>query len=150
MFHVTEKDNVRINFDRSLLEQQLQTATAIDHSQSPPAIVDLSTGRNNPQDWTQIGLDYTHQFPRNISVTFSPVWQGRRFRHRQPYIARDGTLVNKHQDIDTIRLEINGRYTAPRGWLFGEISYKYQDRDSNFPEGDLEKNEAQISVGISL
>jgi len=150
MFHVTEKDNLTIKFERSLLEQQFQRATAIDHSQSSPVIVGLNTGRNNPQDWTQIGLDYTHQFPRNISVTFSPVWQGRRFRHRQPYIARDGTLVNKHEDIDTIRLEINGRYTAPRGWLFGEISYKYQDRDNNFPDSDLKKNEAQISVGISL
>ena len=150
MFHVTEKDNLTIKFDRSLLEQQFQRATAIDLSQSPPVIVDLRTGRNNPQHWTQIGVDFTHQFPRNFSITLSPVWQKRRFRDRQPFIARDGNLVNKHQEIDTIRLEVNGRYTAPRGWLFGEISYKYQDRDNNFPGGDLEKNEAKISVGISL
>jgi len=149
-FHVTERDNLTIKFERSLLEQQFQRATAIDLSQSSPVVENLNIGRNNPQDWTQIAVDYTHQFPRNFSVTFSPAWQGRRYRDRQPFIDKDGTLVNKPEEIDTIRLEINGRYTAPRGWLFGEISYKYQDRDSNFPDSDLKKNEAQISVGISL
>ena len=47
-------------------------------------------------------------------------------------------------------MEVRCRYTAPHGWLFGEISYNYQDRDSNFPGGDLRKNVAKISVGISL
>ena len=41
-------------------------------------------------------------------------------------------------------------YTAPRKWLFGEITYRYIDIRSNVPGGDLIKNEAQISVGINF
>ena len=43
-----------------------------------------------------------------------------------------------------------GRYTAPNGWLFGEISYNYQDRDSNFPNGDLVNNVGTVSMGLSF
>ncbi len=41
-------------------------------------------------------------------------------------------------------------YSAPGEWLFGEITYKYIDIRSNVPGGDLIKNEAMISVGVSF
>ncbi|MDR4499185.1 MAG: hypothetical protein MRK02_14895 [Candidatus Scalindua sp.] len=149
-FNVTERDSLTIKFERSLKEQQFQTKNIIDFSTIPTSIISTGDGRNNPYHWTQIGIDYTHQFPGNLSVSFSPGWQQVRFRDRQPSFGEDGTLINKHQTIDTIRMEILGRYTAPNGWLFGEVSYNYQDRDSNFPNGDLVKNVGAVSMGLSF
>lgn len=149
-FNVMNRGNLTVKFERSLAEQQFQRDDVIDFSQSPPTILGTGTGRNNPYHWTQIGIDYTHQFPRNFSVIFSPAWQQVKFRDRRPTFGEDGTILNKHQTIDTIRMRIKGRYTAPNGWLFGEISYDYQDRDSNLPNGDLVKNVGEISVGLSF
>ncbi len=59
-------------------------------------------------------------------------------------------MVRKHQEITTLRLEVNSRYTTPHEWLFGEISYRYIDIRSNVAGSDMIKNEAQISIGISL
>ena len=146
-FNATERDNLTIKFERSLREQQFQRESIVDLSQDPPGVL-LGDGRNNPQHWTQIGIDYIHQFPRNFSIVFSPAWQRRKFRDRQPFIDVNGTLINKHQEIDSIRMGISGRYTAPNEWLFGEMSYNYSYRDSNFPNGDLVKNVAAITVGL--
>ena len=82
-----------IKFERSLKEQQFQTENIIDFSQIPTSIVSTGTARNNPYHWTQIGIDYTHQFPGNFSVSFSPAWQQVRFRDRQPIFGEDGTLT---------------------------------------------------------
>ena len=138
-FNVTERDNLLIKFERSLVEQQFQ--------RDPD---NIARGDNNPQDWTQLNMSYTHEFPRRFSVTFSPAIQKRSFRERQNTLSRSGGIVSKHQKITTVRLEVIGRYTTPSEWLFGEISYRYIDIDSNFPFGDMTKNEAQISVGISF
>ncbi|MDR4506399.1 MAG: outer membrane beta-barrel protein [Candidatus Scalindua sp.] len=149
-FNVTRRDTLTIKFERSLVEQQFQRENVIDFSKTPTEIINSGIGRNNPQYWTQLGIDYAHQFPGNFSVIFSPAWQRRRFRDRQPIFGEDGTLINTHQEIDTVRMEVRGRYTAPRGWLFGEISYNYQNRDSNLPNGDLVKNVGEVSVGLSF
>ncbi|MCP4991068.1 MAG: hypothetical protein GY928_34960, partial [Colwellia sp.] len=125
-FAVTRRDNLTIKLERSLVEQQYQQERIFDTSTSPISIVASGQTRNNPQQWTQMSLDFTHKFGKSFSATFSPTWQRRRFRDRQPLIAEDGvTLINKHQEVDSILMNISGRYTAPGGWLFGEVSYNY-------------------------
>ncbi|GJQ58628.1 MAG: hypothetical protein D8M57_12500 [Candidatus Scalindua sp. AMX11] len=154
-FNITRRDLLTLKVERSLVEQQFQQERIVDLT-IPPSQIDqtdiISPGRgdNNPQHWTQIGFDYTHQFSRNISLTFSPVWQRRKFRDRDFLIGEDGTFISTHREIDTIQFELAGRYTAPRGWLFGEFFYKYQDRDSNIPGGDLVKNSGGISIGLNF
>jgi len=49
-----------------------------------------------------------------------------------------------------IRVNVTARFDALQEWLFGEISYSYQDRSSNLQGGDLVENVGQISVGISF
>ncbi len=47
-------------------------------------------------------------------------------------------------------MEVSGKYTSPQEWFFGEITYRYIDMRSNVHSGDLIKNEAIISMGISF
>jgi hypothetical protein len=110
-FNVTERDNILVKLERSLVEQQFM--------RDPD---NTAQGDNNPQDWTQINMDYTHEFPRNFSVTLSPTIQRRSFLERQNVPTDDGGIVSKHQRITVMRLEVNGKYTAPNEWLSGEIS----------------------------
>jgi hypothetical protein len=76
--------------------------------------------------------------------------QRRKFRDRNFLFGEDGTFISTHREIDTIRVGISGKYTAPRGWLFGEVFYNYQNRDSNITGGDLTKNTGGISVGLNF
>ncbi len=142
-FNITERDNLLIKLERSLVEQQFQ--------RDPD---NFSRGDNNPQDWTQINMEYTHQFPRRFSVTISPSLQQRSFRERQNFPTKQpiggGAIISKHQKITSYGLEVNGKYTAPREWLFGKISYEYVDERSNIAFGDLIKNVVKISVGINF
>ncbi|MCP4264605.1 MAG: outer membrane beta-barrel protein [Candidatus Brocadiaceae bacterium] len=138
-FNITKSDNLLLKLEKSLVEQKFMINP--DNS---------AEGENNPQDWTQINMTYTHYFPRRFSVALSPAIQKRSFRERQNLLGNSGNTVRKHQNITTLRLEVNGRYTTPHGWLFGEISYRYIDIRSNVAGGDMIKNEAQISIGISL
>ncbi len=142
-FNVTERDNLLIKLERSLVEQQFQ--------RDPN---DFTRGDNNPQDWTQLNIRYTHQFPRRFSVTISPSIQHRSFRERQNFPTKlpigGSGIISKHQKITSYRLEVSGKYTAPREWLFGEISYKYIDERSNVAFGDLVKNVFKFSVGINF
>ncbi len=138
-FNVTERDNLLIKLEKSLVEQQFM----IDPNNS-------ARGDNNPQDWSQINMMYTHEFPRRFSVTISPAIQHRRFRERQNLTNKSGGVVSKYEDITTLRMEVSGKYTSPKEWLFGEIFYRYKDIRSNVFGGDLTKNEARISVGISF
>ena len=93
---------------------------------------------------------YTHEFPRRFSVKISPAIQRRSFRERQNLLSKGGGLVRKHQKITTLRLEVSGKYTSPKEWLFGEITYRYIDSRSNVLGGDMVKNEAIINVGVSF
>ncbi len=138
-FNITENDNLLLKFEKSLVEQQFQT------DPDNPA-----GGDNNPQDWTQINMKYTHQFQRRFSVTVSPAIQKRSFRERQNLPGNSGDTVRKHQEITTLRLEVSGRYTAPSEWLFGEISYRYIDIRSNVSGSDMIRNVAQISLGLNF
>ncbi len=136
-FNVSERDNLTIKIERSLREQQFQRS-----------VIDPSIGDGNPYYFTQIDIDYIHILPRGFSIIFSPTFQHLRFREKEFTTSKSGVAVLKHEKVDTIRFEIRARYNAPENWLFGDISYKYQDRDSNLVGGDLVKNEAQISVGL--
>lgn len=136
---VTERDNLLIKLEKSLVEQQFM--------RDP---FDLARGENNPQDWSQINMKYTHEFPRRFSVIVSPAIQHRRFRKQQRLPRRSGGSVLKHQDITTLRFEASARYTSPDGWLFGEITYRFIDMHSNVHRGDMVNNVALISLGISL
>jgi len=136
---VTERDNLLIKLERSLVEQQFM--------RDP---YDPARGDNNPQDWTQINMKYTHEFPRRFSVILSPAIQHRSFRERQLLPHRSGGSVIKHQDITTLRFEASTRYTSPDEWLFGEITYRYIDIRSNVHGGDMINNVALISLGISF
>jgi hypothetical protein len=138
-FDVTERDNLLIKIEKSLVEQQFLL------DPNNPA-----GGDNNPQDWSQINMKYTHEFPRRFSVILSPAIQHRRFRERQNLPNRSGGVISKHQDITTLRLEASGKYTSLNEWLFGELTYRYIDIRSNVNGGDLVKNEAIISIGISF
>ncbi len=138
-FNATERDNILVKLERSLVEQQFM------RDPDNPA-----QGDNNPQDWTQINMDYTHEFPRNLSVTLLPTIQRRSFRERQNVPTDGGGIISKHQHITVMKLEVNGKYTAPSEWLSGEISYRYIDVRSNVINGDLIKNEFQISLGLSF
>ncbi len=138
-FDVTERDNLLIKIEKSLVEQQFM----IDPNNP-------SRGDNNPQDWSQINMKYTHEFPRRFSITISPAIQHRRFRERQNLPNKSGGIVSKHQDVTTLRMEVSGRYTSPQKWIFGEITYRYIDIRSNVHGGDLIKNEAIISMGVSF
>jgi hypothetical protein len=132
-FNVTERDNLTIKFERSLREQQFQ--------RDP---VNTAVGDDNPNFFTQFNIDYIHQFPRrNFSFKFSPTFQTLRFRE-------GAAITQPREKVDTIRLEASVRYNAPRNWLFCEISYNYQDRNSTLSNGGLVTNIAQISVGLSF
>ncbi|MFQ5964089.1 MAG: hypothetical protein ACE5KZ_07385 [Candidatus Scalinduaceae bacterium] len=135
-FNVAERDELTIKFERSLKEEQFQTDPLIS-----------SLGDNNPYFFTQLNVDYVHKFHRNISFIFSPAFQTLRF------LEKDIDLMSgviKREKVDLIRVKVTARYDTRREWLFGEISYSYQDRDSNFEDGDLVKNVGQISVGINF
>lgn len=138
-FNVSERDNVTIKIERSLRGQQFQRS-----------VIDPSIGDDNPYYFTQIDIDYIHKLPRNFSIIFSPTFQHLRFREKEFTTSKSGATVLKHEKVDTIRFEVAARYNAPRRWLFGEISYRYQDRDSNLVGGDLVKNVGKISVGLSF
>ncbi len=138
-FNVTKNDNLLIKLERSLVEQQFM--------RDPD---NTAQGDNNPQEWTQINMDYTHEFPGNFSATLSPAIQRRSFQERQDVLSDGGGIVRKHQHITAMRLEVNAMYTAPSEWLSGEISYRYIDVRSNVLNGDLIKNELQISLGLSF
>ena len=71
-FNVTERDNLLIKLEKSLVEQQFQ--------RDPD---NTARGDNNPQDWTQINLNYAHEFSKGFSVKISPAIQKRSFRERQ-------------------------------------------------------------------
>ncbi len=81
---------------------------------------------------------------------FSPTIQHLRFRDKRIIVigVPFENSLKEREKVDAIRLEISGRYDAPRKWLFGEISYRYHYRDSNLPGGDLVKNVGKISVGL--
>ncbi len=140
-FNVTERDNLTIKIERSLREQQFQTRP-ISSTETVPD--------TNPYYFTQIDIDWIHRLPSRFSIIFSPTFQHLRFREKNFFTSKNGASILKHEKVDTVRFEISARYDAPRNWLFGEISYRYQDRDSNLVGGDLVKNEAQISVGLSF
>ena len=138
-FDVTERDNLLIKIEKSLVEQQF----LLDPNNT-------AGGDNNPQDWSQINMKYTHEFPKRFSVILSPAIQHRRFRERQSLPNKSGGVVSKHQDITTLRMEVSGRYTSLNEWLFGEITYRYIDMRSNVHGGDNIRNEAIISMRISF
>ncbi len=142
-FNVTERDNLTIKFERSLKEQQFQLQ---------PIPSGNFIGDNRPYYFTQINMDWIHRFPRNFSFRFSPGLQHIKFREKRILVIGDPfeNSLNKREKVDGIRVEISGRYDAPGGWLFGEVSYNYQYRDSNLPGGDLVKNVGRISVGLSF
>ena len=143
-FNVTERDNLTIKFERSLKEQQFQTQ---------PTPSGERIGDNNPYYFTQINMDYIHRFPRgNFSFRFSPALQHIKFREKQFIVIEDPfeNSLKKRQKVDMINLEISARYDAPRKWLFGEISYRYNYRDNSLPNRDLVKNVARISVGLNF
>jgi hypothetical protein len=148
-FNVTEKDELTLKFERSLKEQQFQRAQEVDPG-PPLEIVTLDRGDNNPYFYTQIDIYYVHRFTENFSFTFSPAFQHIRFLERELEFTKNGAIGNVHEKVNTIRFEVIARYDAPREWLFGEISYSYQDRRSNLEGGDLIKNVGQISVGLSF
>ncbi len=139
-FNVTERDNLTIKIERSLKEQQFQSTT----------VGGTTVFDDNPYFFSQIDIDWIHRLSTRFSILFSPTFQHLRFREKQFFTSRSGTAVLKHEKEDSIRFEIKGRYDAPRGWLFGEVSYSYEYRDSNLVGGDLEKNVAQISIGLSF
>jgi hypothetical protein len=141
-FDVTERDNLTIKFERSLKEQQFQTELLV------PSLE--SVGDDNPYFFTQFNIDYVHRFPRRFSIIFSPAFQNLRFQEKSIVNPTPGVFTNKREKVDLIRVKIAARYDAPREWLFGEISYSYQDRSSNLQGGDLVENVGQISVGISF
>jgi hypothetical protein len=141
-FDVTERDNLTIKFERSLKEQQFQTELLVPSGDS---IED-----NNPYFFTQFNIDYVHRFPRRFSIIFSPAFQNLRFQEKSIVNPTPGVFTNKREKVDLIRVKLAARYDAPREWLFGEISYSYQDRSSNLQGGDLVENVGQISVGISF
>ncbi len=136
-FDVTERDNLTIKFERSLKEQQFQTEPLI------PSLE--SVGDNNSYFFTQFNIDYVHRFPRRFSIIFSPAFQNLRFQEKRIINA-----IRKREKIDLIRVNVTARYDALKEWLFGEISYSYQDRSSNLQGGDWVENVGQISVGISF
>ncbi len=140
-FNVTQRNNLTIKLERSLIEQQFQTRV-ISSTETVPD--------TNPYYFTQIDIDWIHRFPKRFSIIFSPTFQHLRFREKNFFTSKSGTAIFKHEKVDTVRFEIKGRYDAPRGWLFSEISYGYQDRNSNLAGGDMIKNTAQISVGINF
>ena len=140
-FNVTERDNLTIKIERSLREQQFQSTT----------VGGITVFDDNPYFFTQIDIDWIHRISEIFSIIFSPTIQHLRFREKQLFASKSGAAVLKHEKEDTVRFEIKGRYDAPfRNWFFSEISYRYQDRNSNLVGGDMIKNEAQISVGISF
>jgi hypothetical protein len=141
-FNVTERDNLTIKFERSLKEQQFQTDLLL------PSLTRVED--DNPYFFTQFNVDYVHRFPRNFSFTFSPAFQNLRFQEKRIINPLPGVFIRKREKIDLIRVNVTARYDAPREWLFGEISYSYQDRGSNLEGGDLVKSVGQISVGISF
>ena len=136
-FDVTERDNLTIKFERSLKEQQFQTELLI------PSLE--SVGDDNPYFFTQFNIDYVHRFPRRFSIIFSPAFQNLRFQEKSII-----NSIRKREKIDLIRVNVTARFDALQEWLFGEISYSYQDRSSNLQGGDLVENIGQISVGISF
>lgn len=138
-FDVTERDNLTIKFERSLKEQQFQISA-----------IDPEIGDDNPYFFTQFNIDYVHRFPRRFSIIFSPAFQNLRFQEKSIVNPTPGVFTNKREKVDLIRVKLAARYDAPREWLFGEISYSYQDRSSNLQGGDLVENVGQISVGISF
>ncbi|MFQ5964720.1 MAG: outer membrane beta-barrel protein [Candidatus Scalinduaceae bacterium] len=138
-FDVTERDNLTIKFERSLKEQLFQ----IDPNNN-------SVGDNNPYFFTQFNINYIHRFSEYFSFQFSPAFQTLRFREKKIVITNTGTNIFRREKVDLLRFEIKARYDAPRGWLFGEISFNQQDRNSNLSGGGLVKNLAKISVGLSF
>ncbi len=140
-FNVTEKDNLTVKIERSLREQQFQTRR-------------LSSGGSiedtNPFYFSQIDMDWVHKFSNRFSILISPTFQHLRFREKQLFTSKSGTDVIKHRKVDVIKLEIKGRYAAPQGWLFSEISYKYSNRNSNVGGGGNIKSVAMITVGLNF
>ncbi len=141
-FNVTQIDNLTIKIERGLREEQFQSRR-ISSTETVPD--------NNPYYFTQLDIDWIHRFSEIFSVIFSPTFQHLRFREKEFFTSKSGTAILKHEKVDTVRFEIRGRYDAPhRGWFFSEISYRYQDRNSNLVSGDMIRNEAQLSVGLNF
>ncbi len=140
-FNVTQIDNLTMKVERSLREQQFQRRVISSTENVPDT---------NPYYFTQLDIDWVHRFTDRFSIMFSPTFQHIRFREKNFRNSKSGVAVLKHEKVDTVRFEIKGRYNAPKGWLFSEISYKYQDRNSNLVNGDMIKNEARISVGLNF
>ena len=146
-FNITERDNLTVKLERSLDEQQFRVNQLILPGESSPVLV----GDDNPSFFTQINFDYKHRFTQNFLLQFEPYYQDRRFREKVNVVLEDGELDTlRKEKISTIGVNISAKYTAPKKWLFGEVSYSYQDRKSNQAGGDLVRNMGKISVGISF
>ena len=146
-FNVTKRDNLTMKFERSLKEQRFR----VNQVTVPGDTFGDFVGDNNPSFFTQINIDYTHKFSNNITAKVSPYYQNRRFRKSSRAVSPDGEVfIARKNIIDTIGVDISARYEAPRKWLFGELSYSYQDRKSNRNGGDLVKNVGRFSVGINF
>ena len=146
-FDVTDRDNLTIKFERSLREQQFRVTQVT----VPGDTFGDFVGDDNPSFFTQINIDYKHKFSKNITATISPYYQNRRFRKSTSAVSPDGEVfIARKNIIDTIGVDISAKYQAPRKWLFGELSYSYQDRKSNRDNGDMVKNVGRFSVGINF
>ncbi len=140
-FNVTQRDNLTTKIERSVKEQQFQTRTISSTERVPDT---------NPYLYTQLNIEWRHKLSDSFSIMFSPSFQHIRFREKQFFTSKSGVAVLKHEKVDTVKFQIKGKYRAPGGWLFSEISYNYQDRNSNLVGGDMIKNVFQISVGLNL
>ncbi len=146
-FDITDRDNLEIKLERSLDEQQFRTNMVVLPGDSLPTRV----GDDNPSFFSQINIEYIHKFTSNFLLEFKPYYQDRRFREKVTVLESDGELTTlRREKISTIGVDISAKYRAPKKWLFGEVSYTYQDRKSNQPGGDLVKHGGKISIGISF
>lgn len=144
-FNMSEKDKLTVKFERSIKEQKFRTEQNIVDG------IAATVADDNPYFFTQFNIDYVHSFSRNISFTFSPYIQTLRFQEQVNVDGDNGGVVPlPREKVDAVGLEIMARYDAPKKWFFGEISYKYEDRNNNFTGADMVSNVGEISVGLSF
>ncbi|MCP4265126.1 MAG: hypothetical protein GY777_06055 [Candidatus Brocadiaceae bacterium] len=81
-FDVTERDNLLMKIEKSLVEQQFQLDPDI-----------ITRGDNNPQDWTQLNMTYAHNFQRDLLLISLQPFKNEVFENDRIYQIRVEVLL---------------------------------------------------------